>query len=51
MMFTGGLMMVWAALLFVGLPLAVVVVTVGLVLRGTAAGSKDQVGAPNENSK
>jgi hypothetical protein len=51
MMLTGGLMMAWAALLFFGLPLAIVVVTVGLILRGTSAGSKDQVGAPNENSK
>ena len=51
MMFTGGLMMAWAALLFVGLPLAAVVVLVALVLRGTSAGSKDHKGAPDENSK
>lgn len=36
MMLTGGLMMLWAALLFIGLPLALLATAVALLLRSSA---------------
>ena len=36
MMLTGGLMMLWAAALFIGLPLVVLGVAVALLLRASA---------------
>jgi hypothetical protein len=51
MMLTGGLMMVWAALLFLGIPLAIVAGVAALWLRRTPASGKGPEGARDESRK
>ena len=50
MMLTGGLMMLWAALLFVGLPVALVVLLVVLIARSSGR-TADSGQGPDQASK
>ena len=51
MMLTGGLMMLWATLLFIGLPLAVLGVAVALLLRSPGRMTRDAKGDKDEGSR